>query len=130
MRSNIARTWNSGRVPDAGVPLLIGPAALLALERSYVLDELVELLRVLVEERPIGGHRGRRVHEGPGDRLRPQPLSDLGQRGAECIAVVADLVAAQAARGRGDLLALLVLRRSGQLDLGRRAGERSLDGQV
>src|SRR5215211_2414016 len=65
MRSNIARTCVSGRVPEAGAPPLVtlcassglGPlrsaALFLALERRDVLDELVELLGLVFPERPV-----------------------------------------------------------------------------
>src|SRR5919106_3474144 len=135
MRSNIARTCVSGSVPDAGVPPLIwscassglGPVGsgslLLALERRYVLDELVELLGVLPLERRIGRHRRGRVYERARDCVRPESSPYLGQVGSDGVAVLADLVAAEASRGGRDLLSLLVLRRHCELDLGGRAGE-------
>src|SRR3712207_739710 len=108
MRSNIACTWLSGSVPELTRP----PLLLFGLQRRHVVDELVELLRVLLLKRPEARHRRRRVDQRARDRVGTQPVADVGQRRAERVAVLADLVAAQAARGGGDLLALLELRRS------------------
>src|SRR5262245_20388880 len=87
MRSNIARTCVSGRVPEAGALPLI-PAAgrpraalVLALERRDVLDELVELLGVLLAQRGERGHRRRRVDQRSRDRVLAEPGTDLGQVG-------------------------------------------------
>src|SRR5215212_291194 len=112
MRSNIARTWVSGRVPEAGrSPLLrLRTSLLVALEGRYVLDELVELLGLLFLQGPERRHRWRGIDQRPGDRVLAEALADLRQVGTERVAVLADLVAAQAARRGGDLFALLVLR--------------------
>src|SRR4051794_387790 len=106
MRSNIARTWVSGSVPAAGsalMPLVPG------LERGDVGDQLVEFLGIGPLERPEGRHRRGRVDQRAGDRVLAQPVADVRQVRTERVAVLADLEAAQATRGRGDVLALLVL---------------------
>src|SRR5688572_14307407 len=111
MRSNIAFTWMSGSVPDAGVPPLT--SALVGLQRRDVIDELVELLGVLALERRVRRHRWRRVHERARDRVLSERVADVRQVRPERVAVLADLVAAQAA-GRGHhLLPLLEPRRRG-----------------
>src|SRR3954468_15168023 len=104
MRSNIARTCPSSRVP-AGGSVMAGSAQL----REEV-DEVVELLGVVSLEAGEGRHRRRRVHQRPRDRLAGQARADLGQvRARAPVAVLADLVAGQAAGLRGDELARLVL---------------------
>src|ERR687895_813780 len=138
MRSNIARTCVSGNVPAR--PEAAGSAGragggiskrlLLALQRGDVLDELVELLGIVLLQLRVGRHRRGRVHQRPRDRVRPQPVPHLRQVGPERVAVLADLVASEAARGRGDLLPLLELRAGGELDLGRRAGESAEHAEV
>src|SRR3954465_4564096 len=104
MRSNIARTCGSGRVPDSGMP------GLTALEGPEVIHEVVELLRVLLPEVGEGGHRRGWVDQGPGDRRTRQPAADIRQVGTGSrVAVLADAVAAEAAvRGRDVLAALEV----------------------
>src|SRR3954452_16631140 len=105
MRSNIASTCGSARRPAE----LMSRVLLQAREEA---DELVELLGVVLLQRRECGHRGRRVDERPRDCLAAEPSADVRERrpGAG-VAVLADLVAAQAARGRHGVLALLVLRR-------------------
>src|SRR5919106_3125078 len=106
MRSNIARTWRSSRVPGARPPRLVmwarllesalvaGPAKL-AEER----DEVLELLRRGLLQPGERRHRRGRVDERARDRLRRQARGDVGQlRSRPVVAVLADLVARQAAR--------------------------------
>src|SRR5918999_3511432 len=120
IRSNIARTCGSERVPAAeervaaGGSLIDRSAELL--ERGDVVDQLVELLGLVLSEARVGGHRRGGVHEGACDGVSLQPLADLGERRPERVAVLADLVAAEAARRRRHLLALLELGRRLQLD--------------
>src|SRR5215203_2490075 len=121
MRSNIAFTCVSGSVPDAGVPTVT--SALLASQRCDVLDELLELLGVLLLKRPVRRHRRGGVHERARDRGHAEPVADVGEVRAEGVAVLADLVAAEAA-GRGHhLLAALEAPGRRLVDLGRRAGD-------
>src|SRR3954467_12344205 len=105
MRSNIASTCGSARVPR--------PAAFTTrelLQRRQEVDELVELLGVLLLHRRERRHRRRGVHERARDRLAAEPSPDFGERRPRsAVAVLADLVAREAARGRSDVLALLVL---------------------
>src|SRR4051795_2377901 len=102
MRSNIARTWPSSRTP--GVPAAI--SALLA-EGAEEVHEHAELLGREVRE---GRHRRRRVDERPRDRLARQPARDvLQRRPGAVVAALAELVAGQAARLGGDLLARVVV---------------------
>src|SRR3954452_10611753 len=121
MRSNMARTWVSGRVPAAcaAMKLRLPPA----LERGHVTDELVELLRLLLLEPLEVRHEGGRVHQRPGDRLAPEPVTDVGQVRPERVAVLSDLVAAEAAGGGHYLLPPLELGVRLQRDLAVRAGE-------
>src|SRR3954452_23668936 len=123
MRSNIARTCFSGSVPVAAPPTASSPLSLTALsKRSEELNEFVELLRVVLGEPAVRRHRRRRVEQGPANRGRSEARSDLRQRRARAGgAVLADPVAAQTARRRGDRFAGLVLRRDLQSDLRRRA---------
>src|SRR3954470_12642536 len=117
MRSNIARTWFSGSVPaacaDIGVAALVVPA----LERGYVADQLVELLRLLLLQPLEVGHERRRVDQRAGDRLAAEAVADVGQVGTEGVAVLTDLVAAQAAGGGHHFLAALELRFGLERDL-------------
>src|SRR5437762_12416846 len=131
MRSNIARTCVSGSVPAAwpAIGVASGPSVA-ALERGDVADQLVELLRLLLLELREVGHERGRIQERSRDRLAAEPVADLGEVGAERVAVLADLVAAEAAGGRHHLLALLELRFGLERDLARRPGERSEHGQV
>src|SRR5918992_3757909 len=118
MRSNIARTCVSGSRPDAEE--LTG--LVLALERGDVLDQLVELLRAVLLELPVGRHRRGRVDQRARDRVGPEPVADLGQVRAERVPILADLVAGEAAGGRRSLLPLPGLLRRGQVDGGGRPG--------
>src|SRR3954453_11395460 len=117
MRSNIARTC-----PSSGVPLRAAELnrLLVALELRQERDERLLLLRRQV---PVGRHRGRRVLERALDRARGQLGADVGQvRARAVVAVLADLVAREAAGLRRDLLARLVLLGHLEVDLVRRAG--------
>src|SRR5688500_12021394 len=103
MRSNITRTCVSGSVPAAGPPTASVSALTPLSERREVLDEGVELLRVVLGQAAVGRHRRRRVDQRPADRRRAQSLADLGQlRTGPGIAVVRYSVAAQTARGLRD----------------------------
>src|SRR5919206_2772118 len=110
MRSNIARTCPSSRVP-LRTPVLI--VALLAgravpVQLGEERDQRVLLLRGQVPER---GHRGGRVVQRSPDRRRLQLVADVGEvRTRAVVAVLPDLVARQAAGLRNDELARLVLR--------------------
>src|SRR4051812_7862026 len=117
MRSNIARTCDSGSVPVAAPPTASSPLSLTPLsKRSEELNEFVELLRVVLGEPAVRRHRRRRVEQRPANGGRFEALSDLRQlRPRSRVAVVADPVAAQASRGRGHRLARLELRRDLQL---------------
>src|SRR6266536_3580598 len=98
MRSNIARTWGSSRVPRVSAA-----GALMAelLQLGEVVDQLVELLRVLLLERRVGGHRRRGVDERARYGLARQLRADVRQvRARPGIAVLADLVTGLAARRR------------------------------
>ena len=76
------------------------------LELRQEVDDRFELLRRQVLERR---HRRRRVHERARDRLAREPRADVRQVGpGPGVAVVADLVARQAARLGDDLLARFV----------------------
>src|SRR5690349_16961113 len=119
MRSNIARTCGSSKVPEAAPPAatwpcrsVIGPSALVAaVERAEEVHEIVELLRVVLLEAAVRRHRRGRVLERAADRLAWQALADLGQfRARPGVPVLADLVAAETAGGRHHVLAVLVLR--------------------
>src|SRR5262245_16043054 len=102
MRSNIARTCPSSRVPLRA----LGPATLAA---ARLLRIALGLTRELAEERDQVGlllrvevgvrrHRRRRVLERALDRRLRQDAADLGQlRTGAVVAVLADLVARQAA---------------------------------
>src|SRR5436190_16754707 len=111
MRSNIARTCDSGRVPLRAVPT--PPREVSVIEglpqRAEEVHELVEASRTLLPQAGERRHRRGGVDERAGNGRARQPRADLGQiRPGAGGAVVADLVACQAARRRRDLLALLV----------------------
>src|SRR4051794_32580288 len=135
MRSNIARTESAGSVP---VPALmcrrslaagrLGAAAALALDAALLgaalqRGEEVDQRRLLVlgkvaERR----HRRRRVLERPADRALLELVADVREmRARTVIAVLADLVAGQAAGLGGDELALLQVGRDRHVDRVRRA---------
>src|SRR3954469_17430061 len=110
MRSNMASTYGSASRPA----VLIGEVLL---EARQEVDELVELLGTLLLQRRKRRHRRSRVHERPCDRLTAQARADVGEgRPRAGVAVLADLVAGETARGGGDLLATLVLWRNLQGD--------------
>src|SRR4051794_37076298 len=106
MRSNIARTCGSSRVPGARPPRLVMRARLL--ESALVAgpaalaeegDEVVELLRRGLLQAGERRHRRGRVDERARDCLRRQARGDVGQLGPRpVVAVLADLVARQPAR--------------------------------
>src|SRR5215217_9711753 len=141
MRSNIARTCGSSRVPGARSPRLVMPATLLrslaAAQLPEELDEGVEFVRRALLQPGERRHRRGRVDERPRDRLLWQARRDVGQvRARPVVAVLADLVARQTARLADDELALLVVgerlpalrgdpRGRWHVDLGRRAGGRA-----
>src|SRR5919108_2355634 len=116
MRSNIARTWPSSRVPLLG-PATLGAAAATglgvpaALRLALQLPEESDQRRLLLlRELAIGGHRRRGVLERALDRRRREDVADVGQlRPRPVVAVLADLVAREAAGLRGHQLARLVL---------------------
>src|SRR3954452_3409722 len=141
MRSNIARTWGSSRVPGARPPRLVMWARLLesalvarAAELTEEGDEVVELLRRGLLQAGERRHRRRRVDERARDRLGRKARGDVGQLGPRpVVAVLPDLVARQAARLADDELARLELalhltalgddaRRRRHVDLRRRTG--------
>src|SRR5687768_12692703 len=99
----------------------------LALERGDVLHELIELLGVVLLHLPVGRHRRRGVHERARDGVLAEPRADIGEARPERVAVLTDLVAAEATRGGRDRLALLEPWRRGLVDLRRRAGEGAQD---
>src|SRR5690242_3781927 len=100
MRSNIARTCPSSRVPLRAAEL---NGLLVALELRQERDERLLLLRRQVLE---GRHRRRRVVKCALDRAREQLGADVGQmRPRPVVAVLADLVARKAAGLRRDQLA-------------------------
>src|SRR3954447_23578184 len=112
MRSNIASTCGSASGPEELMRRGL-------LQARQEVDELVELLGALLLQRREGRHRRRRVDERPRNRLAAKARPDLGQgRPGASVAVLADLVAAEAARGRRDVLALRILRRHLHVDLG------------
>src|SRR5688500_14637094 len=77
MRSNIARTCPSSRVPLRAPALMRGLLAgfVFALELGQERDQVALLLRV---ELPIGRHRRRRVLERALDRAGQQLVPDVG----------------------------------------------------
>src|ERR671933_1350325 len=104
MRSNIARTCPSSRVPLRAAALmgarLLLAAARVALELGQELHERLLLVRRQVPER---GHGGGRVLQRAADGARQQLVADVGQLGARpVVAVLADLVAGEAAGLGGD----------------------------
>src|SRR6185295_19997597 len=99
MRSNIARTWTSSRVPVRALALPIRALRLLAAQLRQEVDHRGLLLFRHAGERR---HRRGRVLERPEDRRLRQFLADVGQiRSWSVVAVVSDLVAREAA-GLGD----------------------------
>src|ERR1044072_6589007 len=107
MRSNISRTCGSGRVPEAGAPAALVGSVLRA-HRGDEVDELVELLGLLLSLLRGRRHRRGGVHERARDRVAAEAVADVRQVRTEGVAVLADLVAAQAARRGQHLRALLV----------------------
>src|SRR4249920_3111478 len=101
MRSNIARTWVSSRVPERAAeeaaPLVMVRPLLQVREED---NEVVVLLR---REILVGRHRRGRVDQGARDRLPRQSAADLRQvRARAVVAVLSELVARGAPRLRGD----------------------------
>src|SRR6266516_3420983 len=96
-----------------------GPALAASVERGEEVSELVELFRRQV---PEGGHYARADFDRANDRGARDALRDVRQlRPRPVVAVLAQLVAGEAARRGDDLLAALVARRDLHVDLGRRA---------
>src|SRR2546428_10284324 len=103
MRSNIARTCDSGSVPLRAVPTPPRGASVIAAlpQRAEEVDQLVELRGVPLAQAREGRHRRSGVDERTGDRRARQSRPDLREaRPRPGVAVLADLVAGQAA-GRG-----------------------------
>src|SRR5450755_4974630 len=103
IRSNIACTCGSSSVPGAprsaedALAVTGPPRPLLKLGEEA--DEVVELLRILLGQALERRHRGGRVVQSLRDRGRAQLGSDVGQlRSGSVVAVLAELVAGQAAR--------------------------------
>src|SRR5579875_2064121 len=106
MRSNIARTCGSGSTPGASEPRSATDWARAVMQRDQPwllqhgqeVDQVLELLGILLLEALERRHRGRRVDERRGDRLRSHAVADLGERrpGA-VVAVVPDDVAGETA---------------------------------
>src|SRR4051812_45813217 len=132
MRSNIARTCGSSRVPGARPPRLVMPETLLspvAAELPEERHQRVELVRRALLQPGERGHWRGRVDQRPRDRLGRQPRRDVGEvRPRPVVAVLADLVTCETARLADDELALLELgegratlrgdaRRRGHVDL-------------
>src|SRR6188508_180858 len=110
MRSNIARTWGSSSVPLDGPSVLVIALGRRLLELRQEPDHLSELLGRVLREVRERRHRRGRVDQRALDRLAGQTGADLGQlRARPVVAVLADLVARQAARLRDHLTALLEL---------------------
>src|SRR5215213_5123612 len=100
MRSNMASTCGSARRPAELIPGGL-------LQARQELDELVELRRVVLLQRGERRHRRSRVDQRARDRLTPEARPDLSQRRPRAgVAVLADLVAAEATGRGGDFLAL------------------------
>src|SRR5688500_2593382 len=128
MRSNIARTWPSSRVPVRALALPIRALRLLAAQLRQEVDHGGLLLFRQAGER---WHRRGRVLERAEDRRLWQLLADVGQVWSwPVVAVVPDLVAGEASGLGDDELARLVLRRDLHVDLVRRAGRRAQVGEV
>src|SRR4051812_20156550 len=127
MRSNIACTCGSESVPLRGPPGV--PLTARLLQRAQEVDELVELLRVLLLQPRERWHRCGRVDERARDGGLGKVACDVGEvRARAGVAVLADAVAALAARRREHRGALLVLRwHSDRRQLPGCAGERALD---
>src|SRR3954452_1106282 len=138
MRSNIARTCPSGSVPERAAAEGISPrsrsgavaafgtlpdvpaATLLALSPRTVAclltaqrgEEVHEVLLLLIGQAGEGRHRRGRILERAFDGPRQQLVADVGQlRARAAVAVLADLVAGEAARLRHHELAGLEVRR-------------------
>src|SRR3954447_16626136 len=98
------------------------------IERRQEVRELFDLLRRQFAE---GGHDARADFDRANDRSPRDPGSDVGQFGAGAVvAVLAELVAGEAARAGDDLLARLVLLGYRHVDLGRRAAGGAEVGEV
>src|SRR2546423_11097273 len=117
MRSNIARTWVSGRVPLAAPPAASVTTLVLGLERGDEVDQLVELLGIALAQRRVVRHRAGRVHQRARDRVLAEAIPDVRQVRSQRVAVLAHLVAAEASGGGHHLLATLELRRGLEVDL-------------
>src|SRR3954454_24260620 len=114
MRSNIARTWASGRVPAVTCgSLLVG----LRSEGGDELDQLIELLRLGLSQLGVRRHRWRGVDQRALDRVLAEAVADVAQIWPQRVPVFAHLVAAQAARCRHHPLPLLEPGRDLEIDL-------------
>src|SRR3954451_14484336 len=97
-------------------------------QRGQEVGELFDLLR---RQFPEGGHDARADFDRADDRSPRDPGGDVGQFGTwAVVAVLAELVAGEAAGSGDDLLAFLVLGRHLHVDLGRRAAGGAEVGQV
>src|SRR3954466_5984863 len=102
MRSNIARTCGSSRVPGARPPRLVMPLTLLGSFAGAQLagddHERVELVRRALLQPGERRLRGGLAANRPRDRLRRQLLRDVGQvRTGPVVDLVPDLVVDQTA---------------------------------
>src|SRR2546429_8010042 len=102
MRSNISRTWSSGRRPEEKPACASAPAPAWAAMAGTLLqlgqegNDVFKLFRWQFLE---GGHRRGGVDQRARDSLRIQARGDGGGVGARSrVAVVADLVAGPVAR--------------------------------
>src|SRR5688500_17897639 len=131
MRSNIARTCPSSRVPLRATEGT-RPGLLAAADVALELREEVHQRRLLLlVHLGVRGHGRGGVLERAQDAGLGQLAGDVGELGSRpVVAVVADLVARETAGLRGDELARLVLLGDLDLDLVRRAGRRAEVGQV
>src|SRR4029453_5898085 len=123
MRSNIPCTWDANSAESRS-----------RLNTGRLLEGGEEVDQVLLLRRwpgPVPRHVPRADVERARDRGAGDLRADVSQVGAgPGVAVVLELVTRQAARLRRALLALLVLWRHRELDLGRRPGLGAEEGQV
>src|SRR4051794_33688593 len=103
MRSNIARTESAGSVPVRAAKLArLGAAAARRAVSSQRGEEVHERLFLVLREAGEGGHRRGGVLERAADRRLLQLAADVREvRAGAVVAVLADLVAGQAAGLRG-----------------------------
>src|SRR3954470_10280600 len=81
MRSNIARTCDSGRVPLRAVPTPPREASVIVRlpQGAEEVHQLVEARGAVLTKAHERRHRRGRVDQRPRDRLARQPRADLGQ---------------------------------------------------